>query len=492
MSRGEAIVRYWGRKPRNLAEMYIRHYTRPNQVVVDNFGGSGIFVKTAVELKRRAIYVDLNPFAYLIAKTTIAPCDPAEFIDASRIILSDPKVRFKGKAMVECERSKLFSIRCNCGNTVEVSSIVYGRIYNKLRSGCVNLEGRKRSVYMTIATKKNVTHEDLILLHPELTTQTLSNIVKWLVKNNFVKETEFPLEARFVSQCACGRKRLALNGKIDWLVDGDIKPLYWYPDDRLEYHDGTPFLKRRDVTSISQLFTKRNLVALSSLWEAIRRIQVKSSVKNCLRVAFMATLARSSKMCRTKGGTWPINSYWIPRTYLVRNPYVVFKNAVDQISRLLKNRLEVRSGSVKDVIGGRADVTFLLTDSTKLRLPRNSINYVIIDPPHADEAQFFELSLFYTSWLKRKLNFSRELIINSRQGKELDMYLEMLSAVSRRIYDSLKKNGYYTTILHGNDRKVLDSCREAICDAGFELIEKEVIDGYTIYTFKKYLNSDPE
>jgi hypothetical protein len=485
MSRKEAVVRYWGRKPRNLAEMYIRRYTSPSQIVLDNFGGSGIFVKTAVELRRRAIYVDLNPFAYLIAKTAIVPCDPIEFVDASRIILSDSKIRFKGKTIFECERSKLFSIRCKCGKVAEVSSIAYGRIYNKLHKGCVKLKGRKRSIYMSIATRKNVTHEDLILLHPELSTQALSNIVKWLVKNNFVKEDEFPLEAKFVSRCVCGRKHLALHGKIDWLVDGNIMPLYWYPDDRLEYDDGTPFLKRRDATSISQLFTRRNLIALASLWETIRRMRAKSNVKDYLRVTFMATLARSSKMCRTKGGTWPINSYWIPRTYIVRNPYIVFKNAVGQVSKLLKSRLEVRSGSIKDVLAGRADVTFLLSDSTRLRLPRNSIDYVIIDPPHTDEAQFFELSFFYTSWLKLKPNFSRELIINHRQGKELDMYLKMICGVSKRIYDSLKKNRYYTIILHGDDRKVLDSCRKAISHVGFELVEKVVIDGYTIYTFKK-------
>jgi len=485
MSRRDAVVRYWGRKPRNLAETHIQRYTKTNQVVADIFGGSGVFVKTALELKRRAIYVDLNPFAYLIAKTIIEPCDPAEFARASKIILSGSKIQFKKKTTFGCERSKLFSIRCRCGNQVEVSSVVYGRKYNKLHKDHLRLEGKKRSVYMSIAKRKNVTHEDLISLHPELSTQTLSNVVKWLVKENFVKETEFAVEARFVSPCSCGRERLSLHGSIDWLVDDDVEPIYWYPDDRLEYYDGTPFLKRRDVTSVSQLFTKRNLVALVSLWSAIRRIRVKSSVKNCLRLTFMATLARSSKMCRAKGGTWPINSYWVPRTYLVRNPYVIFKNVVNQLSRMLESKLEVKSGSVEDVISGHADVTFLLADSTKLRLPTNSIDYVIIDPPHADEAQFFELSLFYTSWLKRKLDFSRELIINSKQGKKVDTYLEMLGEASTRIYDSLKKNGHYTLILHGDNQKVLDRCMEAICDVGFRFIENKVVDGYTIYTFKK-------
>jgi len=310
------------------------------------------------------------------------------------------------------------------------------------------------------------------------------SIVKWLVKEKFVKETEFGVETKFVSACSCGRERLSLQS-VDWLIDDDIEPLDWYPYERLEYDNGTSFLKRRDATRIDELFTRRNLVALASLWDAIRRLRVKSSVRNCLKLAFMATLARSSKMCREKGGTWPINSYWIPRTYVVRNPYVVFKNAVDQISRMLEFRLAVKSGSVDEVINGHADVTFLLADSTKFQLPANSIDYVIIDPPHTDEAQFFELSLFYTSWLKRRLDFNHELVINSKQKKDINTYYEMLREVTFRIYNSLKINGYYTTILHKNDQKVLDNCMDVICDVGFKLIEEETINGYTIYTFKK-------
>ena len=485
-TRVEAVVRYWGRKSRDLAELYIRRYTKMNQVVADFFGGSGIFARSALDLGRRAIYVDLNPFAYLIAKTTIVPCDLDKFVHASKIILSNATVRFKKDTTLECERSKFFSIRCKCGNPVEVSSILYGRKYSKIHEGRTNLKGQKLSVYRSIASRNGITHDGLVSLHPELTTQVLSFIVNGLVKKKFIRETEFATQARFASPCvSCDRNALLLRGSVKWLVDGKIKPAYWYPDDKLNYQDGTRFLKRRDVTRISELFTPRNLAALTSIWHDIQRLRVKGNVKNCLRLAFMATLVRSSKMCREGGGTWPINSYWIPRTYLVRNPYIVFKNAVAQIARMLGKQSQVRAGSPQDVIQRNADVSFLVADSTRLRIPKNSVDYVIVDPPHTDEAQFFELSLFYTAWLNRKLDFSKELIINRKQGKDVDTYLDMLKTASHRVYDSLKRNGHYTMILHGDNQNVLDSCVDIVGDVGFKFMEEDTIDGYTIYTFKK-------
>lgn len=484
--RAEAVVRYWGRKSRELAELYIKRYTRSNQVVADFFGGTGIFAKSALELGRRSIYVDLNPFAYLIAKTTIVPCDAKEFLRASEIVLSNSKVRFKRNIRFESERSAFFSLRCKCGNAVEVSSVLYGRRYSRIHRERANLSGLKRSVFRSIAARKGITHDGLISLHPELSTQVLSWAVGWLVKNGFVQEKEFAIAARFASSCiSCGRYSIALRGTERWLVGGNVNPAYWYPDERLNYDNGTRFLKRRDVRTISELFTPRNLAALTSLWHDIEKIRIENSVKNCLRLAFMATLVRSSKMCRDEGGTWPVNSYWIPRTYLVRNPYIVFRNAVDRIARMLMRQHEIRPGSPRDVINGKSQVSLLLADSTKLLLPKNSVDYVIVDPPHTDEAQFFELSLFYTSWLKRRLDFKNELIINKKQGKDVETYLHMLRNASQRVYNSLKNDGHYTMILHDVNRNFLQNCRDAVMSVGFRFLIEDSVKGYAIYTFRK-------
>lgn len=118
-------------------------------------------------------------------------------------------------------------------------------------------------------------------------------------------------------------------------------------------------------------------------------------------------------------------------------------------------------------------------------MPKNSVDYVIVDPPHSDEAQFFELSLFYTAWLRKRLNFKQELIINKKQGKDVETYLGMLRNASKRVYESLKIGGHYSMILHSLDHEFLDSCANAVKGAGFGPIEEDSIDDYTVYTFRK-------
>jgi len=484
--RAEAVVRYWGRKSNRLAEFYISSYTKKNQVVADFFGGSGIFVKSALGLGRRAIYVDLNPFAHLIARTTIVPCDVDKFVSASNTILMNSTVRFKRRTKSKCESSKFFSIRCKCGNPVEVSSILYRRKYSRLSTDGTKLTGLELSVSRSIASRNGMTHEALVSLHPELSTQILSRTINRLVKSGLVREKEFPASARFASPCLrCGRTDTLLRRTENWLVGGHVKPAHWYPHDRLNYEDGTRFLKRRDVHDVSGLFSDRNLAALTSIWHEIGKLRVESSVKHCLELTFLATLIRSSKMTRDEGGTWPVNSYWIPRTYLVKNPYIVFNNYVDRIASMLTRQSKVKSGTPRDVIRGRAHVSLLLADAARVQLPKNSVDYVIVDPPHSDEAQFFELSLFYTAWLRKRLNFKQELIINEKQGKDVETYLRMLRSASKRVYESLKIGGHYTMILHSLDHEFLDSCANAVKSAGFRPLEEDSIDDYTVYTFRK-------
>lgn len=82
------------------------------------------------------------------------------------------------------------------------------------------------------------------------------------------------LDIRYVSCPHCGdrqekncspnRTDRALLQKIDHSRIGA-----WYPQNRLFYPDGTPFLKRERYESIDHLFTKRNLTALAWLMEAI-------------------------------------------------------------------------------------------------------------------------------------------------------------------------------------------------------------------------------
>lgn len=481
-----AVVRYWGRKSQEIAETYIRRYTKTGDLVGDFFGGSGVFVRTALELGRRALYIDLNPFAFVVAKSAAAACNPNDFLKAADDLISGLKVHLKLRVnSVAVGGSELFQIQCKCGRPVEVGSIIYSRKYGRTRRGRIRVDGIRSSVLLDIPFARTITHSALVALHPEIGTDVLSSAIDALLRDKLIMETEFPLDCTFVSVCKCGRGGISYPRRIRWLVREKIVPRDWYPRDKLQYSDGTTFLKQRDVTKISELFTSRNLAAIASLWKAIRKVSESRGVETLLEFAFMSALAGSSRMCRTTGGSWPVNSYWVPRTYVVRNPIVAFRRSVRRVFKMLLTQPTVKVGTLSRVIEGRSQAAFLQSDATSVKIPPNILDYVIIDPPHSGEVQYFELSLFYTSWLRRRLEFSRELVINRRRNLLISTYLERITQASRRVHDSLRLGGRYTVIFHSTAESLFRECADAIRSGGFNLEKDEIHGDYGVMTFRK-------
>lgn len=483
----EFNIRYWGRKPPKMVAKYIKRYTSQGDLVLDPFGGSGSIISTALSLKRRGIYVDLNPFAKLIAHATIAKCDVTELEKAVESIQTDTRicVQLNGRKST-IHRQLLFSVKCTCGRIVEANCIIYTRLYSLLSDTNGSETPLRQRVLDVIRKSRGITHEELVSMLPETSKIGITSAIKHYIKKGVIREEVVPVEIFFASACECGRQKIETN-RVMWVIRGNVKPASWYPSNSLRYSNGEAFLKKRDVERVNELFDDRSLAVLADLWQKIKSIKCSHATKKCLLMLFMATLNRSSKMCRTSGGTWPINSYWIPRKFVVRNPVYVFARAASALIHYLKNnhnRPKVRN--LKTVYRGYGDVAFLLRDAKKLPLPQESIDYVITDPPHTDEAQFLELSEFYNSWLGIRPSFKNEITVNHKQNKGLKDYYEMISAFSNEIYRILKPGKYFTVILHEEDKSILRRCQNVIEKSGFLMEKHEKVNGFSFYTFKKY------
>ncbi len=77
---------YFTKQSWNVVSEYIKNYTKPGDLVLDPFGGSGITLVEALMTDRRAIHVDLNPMSVFMTEGLIAPVKISELVDAfSRI-----------------------------------------------------------------------------------------------------------------------------------------------------------------------------------------------------------------------------------------------------------------------------------------------------------------------------------------------------------------------------------------------------------------------
>jgi DNA modification methylase len=64
--RHKGVHGYFTRRVWNIVQEYIKNYTKPNDLVLDPFGGSGITGIEALMTGRKAVGIDINPMPVLL------------------------------------------------------------------------------------------------------------------------------------------------------------------------------------------------------------------------------------------------------------------------------------------------------------------------------------------------------------------------------------------------------------------------------------------
>lgn len=287
--------------------------------------------------------------------------------------------------------------------------------------------------------------------------------------------------------CPPNRSDLSLLKKIE-----SMKITAWYPRNRLYYYpDGTPFMKKERYESLDQLFTKRNLIALAWLMEAIEE-EPRRDLRDFLKIAFTSMVHLCSKMMpvrptRPFSGVWFEHSYWYPSgPYMEQNVWEKLESAVIGHQGLIKAKEEsnqffsqVRLGqSYEDVLSGDADVYIHCGDSIDLMrkmVKRHGpcVDYMFTDPSYDASVQYGELAYLWVAWLKKDSRYldsilANEIVRNERQHKTFDVYHALLRNAFNCMYYVLKPDAYLTLTFHNPTFKVRNSTIYAGVMVGFE------------------------
>jgi len=305
-------------------------------------------------------------------------------------------------------------------------------------------------------------------------------------------ENMTPSEVRNLLCPSCGMVHDKKIDKNDLARIKEIENLevpYWYPKDvKMQYSNGKPFVKKEKLNYIHELFTKRNLIALTMIYQEIESIQSKS-IMDLMKFTFSSMLAQTTKMMlwsRTSRPSWKLHSYWVPPNNVELNVWDRFENRYldvlhgkEEAERLL-GRFCLEGQIFQDLDNGK---DFLASTQSALNLndkpalvPSNSIDYVFTDPPYGGSVQYMELSALWASWLKGKdndprfqLNFDEEVTINDSQGKDFDFYHKMLRASFEEVYRVLKPDHWLTVTFHNTEIRIYNSIIKAIVLSGFDL-----------------------
>ena len=254
----------------------------------------------------------------------------------------------------------------------------------------------------------------------------------------------------------------------------------WYPRD--EFPDGITFAQGRREAGphFYDLFTKRNLRALSLLWESISGL-APGPTRDFMSFAFTSMAHLASRMTPTRpsrpySSFWAINSYWVPPSYMESNVWMLFESAINGRQGLTaakkdSNRAVKKWKEAKRFrdLQGEADIFLKAHNALELQeiVPENSVDYVFTDPPYGGAVPYAELCTMWALWKGFKTNYEDEITIN--EEKNFEYYHKMLQAAFRRVYRVLKSGKYLTVTFHSTDIKVWNSIINAVVLVGFDL-----------------------
>ncbi|MGB7533970.1 MAG: DNA methyltransferase [Halobacteriota archaeon] len=309
--------------------------------------------------------------------------------------------------------------------------------------------------------------------------------------NAVIWRNDTPMEIRY--NCTCQK-----NGKNLWkkVTKEDIENIEklkdkkpsWFPDNELIWNTRVNVHRG---TKVPDLFTERNLYALSRILKEIDGITNKK-IRKMMLFVFSSALPQASKLVfviRKRGrqsgsikeekkevGSWATRGYWVPDEYFEINAWNCFENRFKKICRGKKQSDEEiqEYKEAKSFDDLKNDENILLLNQSSLDLsniPSNSIDYVFTDPPYGDSIPYLELNYMWTSWLKFDVNFEDEIIISDSpvRNKNFVMYEKMLGAAFRQVYRVLKPEKYLTVTFHSTDIKIWNSIIKAVVMAGFDL-----------------------
>jgi len=264
------------------------------------------------------------------------------------------------------------------------------------------------------------------------------------------------------------RKKITLNEKIKldknlWIPNIEF-PKKFYKD-RFSY---------KGIKNVQDFFTKRNLLALSILYDVI--FNNNYEYKHLFQLAFSNTLLHVSILKSPNVRPLSVNNYWIPDDHIEENVWWRFLERVKNVN-LAKQTQSER----KKQIGIKNYGNYKIYNKSSLKMKdvdNESIDYLITDPPYGDAIQYSELSFIWNAWLSKEYKIKDEVIINPVQNKGHDEFINQINKFIEEAYRVLKNEKFFTLCFQNKNIQIWIDIIEIIKRTGFDLADIKIFDTY--------------
>ena len=464
---------YWSKKPHDAIRQYIRHYTKPGDLVLDPFCGSGGTALAALIESRKAIAIDRSPAATFITKNYCTPVD----IHLLRQAFDALKEEVKG------EIDWLYETRCDrCGGKAITGYTVYSQVFQCNR--CMS----KIPLFDCPEVKVNETGDEtkIVPVCPNCYSKGVMEEIK--ISNSKYGHIPVKITYKCLSGCRPQRDERLHNDpdpkKRRFFQEYDLSkireienssPGKWFPTNRMMNAPAhqekwgllwRPYLK--GIDRVDQFYTKRSLFALAIYLQATEGMNYG---QDQLKLAVAGILRTSSKMYleREAGRGAASGVYYIPsifREMVVRNGYE-YKVSQQIIPALIEISSDIKATELIISTQSALDLTLI---------PSNSVDYIFTDPPYSWKTQYGECNFLMEAWLNLDTTWlDDEVIINEIRGKTEAEWASMLKQAMTECFRVLKPGRWISLCYHDTSEGTWGIVQDLMAEVGF--IVENATDG---------------
>jgi DNA modification methylase len=423
---------YWSKKPHDAIRQYIRHYTKPGDLVLDPFCGSGGTILASLMDNRSAIAIDLSPAATFITAGYCAGT-PLSITEA----WLDKFLREWEDDCGEC-----FHIRCpSCKKEATIDGVIHSDRYECLR--CLSKEtiyGLKDREYCSkCGDPVTVTKNRRIDMVPVLLSYSCDRC------DASGKTSDQSVLSDYVERVK----------RVEGLLAATPVPRQPIPEARVK----TGRMKTTGTTRVDQLYYPRSLYVMARGFALAneRPGQERLFLQFCL-TAMCLFVTKMHQANETTGGNISKGSYYVPPVNKEMNVFAAFARKAKAVAK----------GQDAAVLK-TTDAIISTQSATRLdTIPSNSIDYIFTDPPYSDKVPFSDLNLPWEAWLGFRTDWTAdEIIVHPDQKKGLAEWMDLMRAAMREMYRVLKPGRWISLCYHDTSEGSWGMLQDIAAEAGF-------------------------
>lgn len=449
--------------PQGISKI-IEYYLPHGGVVLDPFSGSGMTGVAALVSGYDVILNELSPAASFIGSNFLKYVDPQKYRAGIQFVLNETKEI----------RDSLYTTTCReCSSKTEILYVVWSyELECNHCNGVFVLWDHCRKYGSNVKEHKLLKKFKCPYCFKE-------------VNKSFLNRLE--TKPVFIGYKCCSKQikeHPLINFDYETIKESErffVLCKDFYPN--LEIPDGVNLNqpKRHGIKNIKDFYTKRNLVACSSIWKAINLVADKD-IASLLTFTFTSLYQRVTKTSEYRfwGGSSNTANFNIPHIFNETNVYLTFERKSKNILDHLTSTAQKYTGKSVIHTGSATDLRFL---------PDESVDLIFTDPPFGSFINYSEMNILWESWLGVFTDTTNEAIVSKAQNKGIEEYTDLMTLSLREAHRVLKTNQWMVLVFMNSSERIWNSLHKAIQKSGF-IIEKVNIFDKRHGTFKQFVSEN--